>query len=228
LLIALYCLFNPSIISVWLSLSFLGLTVDFYEYQLHVFYWWPLWQHSNCDSRKKERNLCTSQHIKIWMLILHFHVPYNWSALLNPGVKWCFLGQNVASRSFLVAKMSHELGEKSKKIQLETSFFWQFSRGFFLFPGLAAAHCPVLMTLLLPHRQRVASLPSDREKGKLNTRQLSKGKMRSRSFHSVKNVFTKWKLLDLRWAPQQQQKKEERRGRVGEWEREWECDRSQR
>jgi len=87
---ALYCLFNPSIISVWLSLSFLGLTVDSYEYQLHVFYWCPLWQHSNRNSRKKERNLCISQHIKIWILILRFHVPYNASALLNPGVKRFF------------------------------------------------------------------------------------------------------------------------------------------
>ena len=75
-LMALYCLFNPSIIYVWLWLSFLGLTVDFYEYQLHVFYWWPLWQHSNRDSRKKEGNLCTSQHIKIFVLITHFHIPY--------------------------------------------------------------------------------------------------------------------------------------------------------
>jgi len=130
LLMALYCLFNPSIISVWLSLSFLGLTVDSYEYHFHVFYWWPLWKHSNRDSRKKERNLFTFQHIKISILILHIHFPYNIFALLNPGVKWFLLGQNLASRSFLVGKMSHELGEKLKKYSRKHPFsdrFWRVS-----------------------------------------------------------------------------------------------------
>ena len=124
LLMALYCLFNPSIIHTWLWLSFLGLTVDFFEYQLDVFYWWPLWQHSNRDSRKKERNLGTSQHIKILILILHFLIliPYNWCSLLNPGVRWFFLGPKCGVTFIFGGKNESQTGGKIKKYSRKHPF----------------------------------------------------------------------------------------------------------
>ena len=125
-LMALYCLFNPSIISVWLSLSFLGLTVHVYENQLHVpwLYWWPLWQHSNRDSRKKQRNLCTSQHITIWMLTFRIIILAS-----QPSGQVVFFKSKIWRRvHFLWEKWVTHWGENKKKIVGNIPFLTVFEK----------------------------------------------------------------------------------------------------
>jgi len=52
-----------------------------------------------------------------------FQFIYNPSSLLNPGVKWFFLGPKCGVTFIFGGKNESRTGEKIKKIQSETSLF---------------------------------------------------------------------------------------------------------